>query len=281
MKRLPFIALNFAGLVAFALPFLRSASARAITSARTDDAPWLAAALVPMLIMLAILEAGRSRSDARSIALMGVLVGAAALMRLPISFAGANLIFFLPIIAGAVFGPSFGFVVGALAMAGSALITGGIGPWLPFQMWACGWVAMGAGLLRPLIHRPRAALLLAPYGWCAAFIYGGLMDLYFWPVTAQGSAAIGYRPGLGVTETLSHFRAFYLSTSLAWDAVGAFANLVVFLLLARPLVELLQRYKRRFSFAERSDESEFGTPGRDDLDRRVVGEQVDLQNQTS
>ena len=44
-------------------------------------------------------------------------------------------------------GPGFGFVLGSVTMFASALLTGGVGPWMPFQMLAMGWVSMGAGLL--------------------------------------------------------------------------------------------------------------------------------------
>lgn len=55
--------------------------------------------------------------------------------------------FFLMVLSGRVLGPGFGFVLGALSMFASALLTGGVGPWLPFQMLAMGWVSLGAGLL--------------------------------------------------------------------------------------------------------------------------------------
>jgi len=49
------------------------------------------------------------------------------------------------IIGGRVLGPGFGFVLGLLAMLGSALVTGGVGPWLPFQMLGAAWIGLGAG----------------------------------------------------------------------------------------------------------------------------------------
>ena len=61
--------------------------------------------------------------------------------------AGVELIFFLLILAGRVFGPGFGFVLGCTSLFASALLTAGVGPWLPFQMLCAAWVGMGAGLL--------------------------------------------------------------------------------------------------------------------------------------
>ena len=51
------------------------------------------------------------------------------------------------ILAGAAFGPRFGLLLGLSAMAVSAVVTGGIGPWLPFQMLALAWMGAGAGFV--------------------------------------------------------------------------------------------------------------------------------------
>lgn len=252
MRKLSFLALNVAGVAALLLPFV--IAARPVTSpsqARSADAPWLMALLVPLLVGMAVAEAMSGRMNSRALALLGILAGTSALLRLPISFAGGNLFFFLPIVAGFVFGPSFGFLLGALGMAASAVVTGGIGPWLPFQMWAAGWVGAGAGCLGLLGRslRPRlGATVLVVYGYFAAFFFGAVMNLYFWPVVASGDAAIGWRPGLGLATTLSHYRSFYLLTSVAWDAVGGIMNMVLILVLGIPVIELFRRYRSRFSF---------------------------------
>lgn len=251
LSRLPFLAVNAAGVVAFSLPFLLGAGPGSTEqAARGADAPWLLALLLPLLLAVAIAEAAGGRMDARVVALLGALAGLAALLRLPVSLAGANLLFLLPILAGFTFGASFGFLLGSLAIATSAAISGGVGPWLPFQMWAAGWVGAGAGVLRPFgdrlaRRRLATAAVLGAYGYAAAFLYGGVINLYFWPVTPSLSE-IGWAPGLGLAETLRHYRDFYLVTSLAWDAVGGVANAVLLLLLGAPLAELLRRYRRRF-----------------------------------
>jgi len=211
-----------------------------------------------MLILVAISEAGREKLGSRSVALLGALTACAAILRLPFSFAGANLFFFLPIAFGFVFGCSLGFLLGSLAMAASAVITGGIGPWLPFQMWAAGWVGAGAGLLQPLARRWRLGqtggriaqylpvAILAIYGFGAAFFFGAMMNLYFWPVAFQGPGPLAWAPSLGLTQTIRHYAAFYSVTSFGWDLMGAMANLGVILLVGKPVIELFHRYQRRF-----------------------------------
>ena len=70
-------------------------------------------------------------------------------------------------------GPGFGFALGATTLMSSALITGGVGPWLPFQMIAAGcatklvfsWAGNpGAGPLYALVQVDRLSLSLAEIG---------------------------------------------------------------------------------------------------------------------
>jgi energy-coupling factor transport system substrate-specific component len=211
------------------------------------------ALLMPLLVMAALADTGGRQRDSKSLALLGVLAACTAVMRMPISFAGANLIFLLPMVCGFVFGASFGFMLGALGMCTSAVITGGIGPWLPFQMLALGWVGAGAGFLSLPIQRVGAGTkfavaVLMVYGMASAFLYGALMDLYFWPVVSFGSAAISWSPRLGPLLSVVHFRNFYALTSLAWDSVGAISNAIIIGVLGPPIMRLLTRYKKRFTF---------------------------------
>ena len=251
-----FILVNLTGVVAFALPFLYAAPPNQQEgAARFSDAPWLLAVLVPLLISVAILEATRGRLGTKTIAHLAVLAALAAIMRIPISFGGANLIFFLPIVGGFVFGARFGFLLGALAMAASAAITGGIGPWLPFQMWGAGWVGAGAGLLpRSRRFEGRAGLvILALYGYVAGLLFGVLINLYFWPV-ASLPTSIGWSPDLTLWETFQHYKAFYLLTSLPYDAFRGLGNALLLLLIGAPVIALLRRHKRRFFFEVTSSE---------------------------
>ena len=89
--------------------------------------------------------------------------------------------FFLLILAGRVFGPGFGFVLGCTSLFASALMTAGVGPWLPYQMLVAAWVGMGAGLLpRRVTGRAEIAMLVV-YGVVAAYAFGLLMNLSGWP----------------------------------------------------------------------------------------------------
>jgi energy-coupling factor transport system substrate-specific component len=70
------------------------------------------------------------------------------------------------------FGPSYGFLTGAFSLLVSAVATGGVGPWVPYQMLAAGWVGAAAGLagLWRAGRAGRAELM-------ALAVVGALMDI--------------------------------------------------------------------------------------------------------
>src|SRR5690606_9045242 len=113
--------------------------------ARGGDAP-LIAGLVGFLAVAAVLIEIRAGTMAGAdVALLGMLSAMAGLLRLIDLPGGGSGIFFLVLLAAAAFGPRFGFLLGLFAMALSAVITGGVGPWLPFQMLVLAWMASATG----------------------------------------------------------------------------------------------------------------------------------------
>jgi energy-coupling factor transport system substrate-specific component len=233
------------GAAAFLYPFWLPATASA-NAAHQGDAP-LVAALVGALVVVAIaLEVRRGTMNGATVALLGMLAACAGLLRLLELPGGGNGIFFLVVLAGAAFGPRFGLLLGLCAMAVSAVITGGIGPWLPFQMLGLGWMGGAAGFVGRVTVRlaPRTeAVILAAFGWVCGFLYGAILNLWFWPFERGGT--LDWRPGLGLGGTLHRYWSFYVATSLAWDAAGAFANAVIILLTGAALVRTFRRFAHR------------------------------------
>jgi energy-coupling factor transport system substrate-specific component len=181
------------------------------------------------------------------VALLGMLSAMSGLLRLLDLPGGGSGIFFLVLLGAAAFGPRFGFLLGLFSMALSAVITGGIGPWLPFQMLVLAWMAAGTGAVGRVTRRldPRLeVIVLAAVSWAVGFAYGAVINLWSWPLL-PGDGALQWRPGLGLAGTLEHYWAFYLATSLAWDAAGAFANVVAVALLGRPVLRSLRRFSHR------------------------------------
>lgn len=233
------VVANLFGLAAFVWPFLLPAAVGG-SRAHDVDAPLIVLALLLCLGFLLFLELGRGGMGPKTVALIGVLAAAMVALRLPGFVAGFSAMFIVVLLAGNAFGPSFGFVLGATGMFASGLFLGGIGPWLPFQMVAVGWVGLGAGLV------PRAASWslrlgsLALYGFFAGFLFGAIMNLWSWPYLA-GSADVGWHPELGAAANLENYATFYVAYSLTWDVFRAFGNAALVLALGRPLLSALDR----------------------------------------
>jgi energy-coupling factor transport system substrate-specific component len=239
------------GLAAIGWPLL--ADSRSDLVGAAGDAPWLFAALLPLLIAVAVATITDTGLDAKAVAMLGVLAAVGAALRpLGAGTAGLEPMFFLMVLSGRVLGPGFGFVLGAVSMFASALLTGGVGPWMPYQMLCMGWVAMGGGLLPgPESLRGRRELwLLAAYGAVAAVLYGTLMNLQGWALYNKGlPPGLAFEPGAPVEENLAHFTAFVLATSLGWDLPRALLSAGLTLALGGPVLKALRRATRRAAFA--------------------------------
>ncbi len=242
------------GLLAFAYPFFLTAATRAL---QARVASLATTALVALALLALLVEMQGQALSSKTVAVLGVLVATASVLRfieVAIPMPGGFSPVFVPIIlAGYVFGARFGFLMGALTLFASALVTGGIGPWLPYQMLTAGWVGLTAGwlgrLFPPTTSQHLSTPILTLFGAAWGLLYGMVMNVYFWPLAA-GVAEQTWRPGLGLGETLAHYAAFYLATSLGWDMARALGNGSMLLLLGAPTVRALLRFQRRFQFAQ-------------------------------
>ncbi len=234
------------GLAAFLYPFWIPAET-AFSEAHAADAPFVAAGVGLLAVLAISLEVRRGTTTGATIAVLAVLSAMAGVLRLIDLPGGGSGIFFLIVLAGAAYGPRFGLLLGLGSMATSALITGGMGPWLPFQMLALAWMGAGAGFLGRLSRRlPIGAevVVLAAYGWVWGFVYGAIMNIWFWPYLA-GQGALAWEPGLGLAGTVERYWSFYTVTSLAWDAAAALTNGVLILVTGRVALRTFRRFESR------------------------------------
>jgi energy-coupling factor transport system substrate-specific component len=171
----------------------------------------------------------------------------AALRPLSAGTAGVELIFFLLVLGGRALGPGFGFVQGCTTLFASALITAGVGPWMPYQMFGCAMIGLGAGLLPPATGRKELWMLVA-YGAASAFLYGLLLNLSFWPFAIGEGTDISYVAGAGVLENLHRYLLFDLTTSLGWDTGRAITNGILIVFAGPPVLAALRRAARRAAF---------------------------------
>jgi energy-coupling factor transport system substrate-specific component len=236
------LAVNLVGLVAFLWPFVVPV-APGINENHATDGPVILAVLVIGLGSLLFVELGRGGLGPKTVALLGVLGAAMVALRLPGFVAGFSAMFIVVLVAGNAFGPGFGFLLGAVGTFASGLFLGGVGPWLPFQMVAVGWVGAGAGML-PKGSWPLRIGALALYGAIVGYLFGALMNLWSWPFLTTGTS-VDWDPTAGATENLRHYLAFYAASSFAWDTFRAVGNAVLVLVLGRPLLGALDRAARR------------------------------------
>ena len=236
------VLLNAVGALAFFWPFVLTVSPGSDENHRVD-APLILAVLILSLGTLLFVELGRGGLGPKTVALLGVLGAAMVALRLPGFVAGFSAMFIVVLVAGNAFGPGFGFLLGAVGMFASGLFIGGLGPWLPFQMVAAGWVGLGAGLLPTGSWRVRIPAL-AVYGFAVGYAYGAVMNLWSWPFVAGGSA-VGWDPAAGTIGNLHRYAAFYGATSFAWDTFRAVGNAVLVLVVGKPLLATLDRAARR------------------------------------
>ena len=216
------------------------------------EQPFIFLALLPVLVVIVLVEVSEGGMDSRVLAILGVLVAINALMRgLGAGTAGIEMVFFLLILGGRVFGAGFGLVLGATSLFASALLTAGVGPWLPFQMICAAWVGMFAGLLPRRVHGRAEIVMLMAYAVLAAYAYGLLMNLSSWPfalgIMVEGhEGSLSYVAGAPLLENLHRFLVYTLLTSTGgWDTGRAITTAVAVALLGPAVLTTLRRASRR------------------------------------
>lgn len=209
---------------------------------------------VPLALAVLIVDISNERLDAKSVALLGVLAALTAALRpMGAGAVGIEPMWFILILSARVFGPAFGFILGVLAMFVSAFITGGFGPWLAYQMFAAGWVGLGAGLLPQRLGKREVrgrieVALMAIYGIFAALLFGLLMDLQFWPWALGSHTQLSYVPGADIATNAHRFIIFHFASSMAWDVPRAFVTSMLTVITAPAVLFAMRRTKRRASF---------------------------------
>lgn len=244
MKRAAAVALLFSsaiGVLIFLWPFLGGRLPAA--------APTTAIALGTAAAFLAV-EVSVRRLDARGLALLAALAAIDAALRAVVitGIGGFSPIFLLILCGGYVFGAGYGFILGAVSLLVSALVTGALGPWLPYQLFAVGWVGALAGLAgRGRVGRPTRhdVVVLAVVGVVAGYGFGAALDVWNWTFF-QSSPGLGFHAGMAAGVALDHFGRYYLATSLAYDSFRAGGNAVMVAALGLPVLVALARLRARF-----------------------------------
>lgn len=258
------------GVLAFTYPFIALSPDIPLSQqqlAHSADSPLVMAILVGLCLTALAIEAQGQTMSAKIIALLGILVAMNSALRFAetiiVGPGGFSPVFMLIIFSGYVFGARFGFLAGILTLLVSALITGGIGPWLPYQMFTAGWMGMSAGWLGSLMNRRhvlpaqenmrrnpsrRDLFVICAFGAIWGFLYGMIMNLWFYPFQA-GDPAQSWQAGLSFELGVQRYLVFYLATSFIWDVFAALGNILLLGLFGIPTLKALHRFKKRFLFS--------------------------------
>ena len=218
------------------------------------DPPFLFLALLPVVIAVMLAELSNGGLDTRVLAVLGVLSAVIAILRgLSAGTGGIELVFFLLVLAGRVFGPGFGFVLGVTSLFASALMTAGVGPWLPFQMLVSAWVGMGAGLLPRRVTGRWEIAMLAAYGVVAAYALRAADEPVRLAVPARHRRSPATSrprcrstPQAPLLENLPRFGAYTLITSTgSFDTGRAITNAIAIVVVGPAVLTTLRRAARR------------------------------------
>ena len=261
MKLLRVSALAFlfpATLLGFIWPFLVSNEEVA------NWASWFFLASSTFTILLLVSLIASDDLGSKNVAFLGILSALVAALRpLGIGAIGIEPMWFALILAARVMGPTFGFLLGALSMLLSALLTGGIGPWLGYQVFAAAIIGFGVGLVPKNVRGKSEIALLALYGAIAAEVFGIMMDLQFWPWALGSSTELSYLAGAPLSENLSRFFSYHFLSALAWDVPRAVITVLLITLAGKPALNALRRARHRASFVTEIEFIELANVGRD------------------
>ncbi len=211
---------------------------------------WLA---VAFSFLLVVVQVSNSRLDSKSVALLGVLAALIAALRpLGAGAVGIEPMWFILILSARVFGPSFGFLLGMISMLASALLTGGVGPWLGYQLFAAAWIGLAAGLLpgRDKLRGKAELTLLIIFGVVASELFGILMDLQFWPWSLGTATSLSYLVHGDLHENISRFFTFHFATAMAWDVPRALFTSLLLALSAQSVLAALRRTQTKAAFMQ-------------------------------
>ncbi len=235
---------SFIGFVAFLWPFVVAPG----KFGSTYTPPLMFGVLLLLVLAVLFAEIAEGGIDSKALAMLGVLSAVNATLRpLGAGTAGIETVFFVLVLAGRVFGAGFGFTLGCTSLFASALITGGVGPWMPYQMFGCAWVGLFAGLL-PRARGRLEILMLAGYGAVAGYFFGFMLNLSFWPFSLDPASSIAYLPGASFSDQWHRYLVFDATTSLGWDTGRAVTNFAMILLVGPAVLATFRRAARRAAF---------------------------------
>ena len=191
--------------------------------------------MVEMLVPFFMMFEGR-KPQARELVLVAVLCAIAIVSRAAVPLPHFKPTFAIIMLAGVAFGPEVGFMVGAVAAFGSNFFAGQ-GAYTPWQMMAFGSGGLAAGFLAQRGWLSRKPWALSAFGFVACVLWvGPLLDL------SSVFLMLSYIDPAGVLARLL--------AGLPVNVAQGVCTVITMVLFSRPLLEKLDRIKRKYGMME-------------------------------
>ncbi|MEG0914630.1 MAG: ECF transporter S component, partial [Christensenellaceae bacterium] len=140
------------------------------------------------------------------------------------------------IIAGVCLGGESGFMVGAMTGFVSNFLFGQ-GPWTPWQMFAFGIIGFLAGILFKKGVLPKKRLPLC--------VFGGLATLVIYGLIMDSASLLMFSQSVSWAALVATF-----VTGFPFNVIHAVATVLFLLILSKPMIEKLDRIKKKFGLME-------------------------------
>ncbi|MEF9864498.1 MAG: ECF transporter S component [Christensenellaceae bacterium] len=199
---------------------------------------YLISAIMIVLCMIPFALVFENRKpQARELVTIAVLVA--------IAVAGRAAFFMIPqfkpvvaivIIAGVCLGGESGFMVGAMTGFVSNFLFGQ-GPWTPWQMFAFGIIGFLAGILFKKGVLPKKRLPLC--------VFGGLATLVIYGLIMDSASLLMFSQSVSWAALVATF-----VTGFPFNVIHAVATVLFLLILSKPMIEKLDRIKKKFGLME-------------------------------
>jgi len=186
-----------------------------------------------LIIVYFFVQFERKERNVKLVALIATIAGVAGLLRLPFAaLPNIQPTTVIVMISGYIFGPSAGFMIGAIA----ALVSNsflGHGPWTPWQMLAWGLAGYTTGFFKgsKVLDSPLVFALLA-FVW--GFLFDYIMNLWHWLFFVY-------------PLTLKTFIATY-AASFYFDLMHAVGNFVFAYIFGKDLIKTFKRFSKRLTY---------------------------------
>jgi energy-coupling factor transport system substrate-specific component len=200
-----------------------------------EDLNWAVTSFLILLLGLGLfyLRFERAKVSSKEMALIASLASLAVVGRILFApFPNFKPTTFLILLAGYVFGPRAGFMVGSTVAVVSNMFFGQ-GPWTPWQMLAWGLVGATAGLYGRWRGERVRPIELAVFGAIWGFLFGWLMNTFVWLTT--------FFPLNWKTFVAANAASFW------FDVSHASANVLFALLLTRSFLPILYRFRKKLT----------------------------------